>query len=70
MDDLYCTVTPVAVRRRILLNMTGFRLRDGLWRAPSGGQILTEEAVDAMSDLAFCCLLAPWLGSACASALN
>jgi hypothetical protein len=69
MDDL-CTAIPTAVRRRLLLNLCGWRLRNGHWHAPVGTQTRTEEQVDAMSDLHFCVFIAPWLGSACASALN
>jgi hypothetical protein len=70
MDDGCCTAIPTAVRRRLLLNLCGWRLRAGVWHAPHGGQTRSEEQVDAMSDLQFCIFIGPWLGSACASALN
>jgi hypothetical protein len=70
MDDLCGDAIPTAVRRRLLLNLCGWRLRDGVWHAPHGGPTRSEEQVDAMSDLAFCVFIAPWLGSACVSALN
>jgi hypothetical protein len=63
MDEL-CTAIPTAVRRRLLLNLCGWRLRGGVWHAPSGSQRCTEEAADAMSDLAFAVLIGAWLGSA------
>jgi hypothetical protein len=69
MDDP-CTVIPSPVRRRLLLNLCGWRLRAGVWHAPSGAQTRSEAAVDAMSDLAFAVFIAPWLGSACHAALN
>jgi hypothetical protein len=73
MDDLCCEVIPTAVRRRLLLNLCGWRLRAGVWHAPHGPhgpQTRSEEQIDLMSDLHFCVFIGPWLGSACASALN
>lgn len=68
--DNGCEVIPTPVRRRLLLNLCGWRLRAGVWHAPVGLQTRTEEAVDAMSDRAFAVFVAPWLGSACQAALN
>jgi hypothetical protein len=62
MDDL-CNAIPTAVRRRLWLNLVGWRLRDGVWHAPHGTQTLDEEMVDEMSDLHFATFLArDWWG--------
>jgi hypothetical protein len=69
MDDL-STAIPTAVRRRLLLNLCGFRVRDGVWHAPSGTQTRSEERVDRMSDLAFGVFIGPWLGSTTSALAN
>jgi hypothetical protein len=73
MDDC-CTAIPTAVRRRLLLNLCGFRLRAGVWHAPHGAQPRTEEQVDLMSDLQFAVLIGGYLSAGSAvgtvSAMN
>jgi hypothetical protein len=77
MDDSCCTMIPTAVRRRLLLNLCGFRLRAGVWHAPHGThgtQTRSEEQVDLMSDLQFAVLIGGYLSAGSAvgtvSAMN
>ena len=62
-----CDVIPTAVRRRLVLNLVGCRLREGVWHAPHGTQMVDEEALDSVSDEDFEAFLAQWLAPSAAN---
>jgi hypothetical protein len=53
MHDVYTSVVPIGVQRRLILNLC-YHL---------GAQSISEESLDAMSDEAWQTFIAPWLAS-------
>jgi hypothetical protein len=62
MPNTYAAVVPVAVQRRLLLALVGYRW-DGA-RYQRGDQSISEQQLDAMDEAAWEAFLLPWLASA------
>lgn len=58
-------VIPIALARRLILALLGYRCRDGVWCGP--GPYLTEEQVDTMSARAWSRYIRRWVTSAAAT---
>jgi hypothetical protein len=56
-------VLPIALSRRLILALAGFRAIDGVWVCPCGHETLSEEQVDTMSAREWNRYMRGWLAS-------
>jgi len=62
MQDIYNSIVPAGVQRRLILRLCGWRWDGAGYRC--GSQYVSEEALDTMSAEQWQTFLAPWLASA------
>jgi hypothetical protein len=62
MSDLYTALVPIAVQRRLLLALCGWRWDGRTWH-DGASMFLDEETLDGMSGERFDAFMAQWLAT-------